>query len=641
MKRYSLLSSIFIAATLLLTSIALWVPLTDAHDMDTSFSVVENTRGPITFDAWTYTYSISSTDSDSTQLEMGAVQTGTNDTKWQDLQFKSQNIPDYENPADANQDNTYGITLALESNIDGSTHTHDITISVTDVAAPSKMSAPTLEAQVTGDVKVSWTAVSHAYLTGYEVHWTNANDSSDTGSGTAGSSVTWTTIIHTVLTGGATYNIKIRALSSEGNGAWSDTASVTTLSTEQVDDPDPVGDPDPVDDSDPLGHLLAADVLPGLSSELAASLAESITMDSVIFNELFNATMDTQDWLELRNVSDTDVSLKDWGLTLTTGAGEQVFTFPDGTVLPAGEVLLLVNADPSTTDADSSYLVTEGFLLPQSDFMLLLSSPSGYEDVAGNYVVDDGTPTPGMPVLTLDQAWYRLKPAVIGYRPEAWDASPTPDGTPGQRTVIVGDVNADGIVNILDLVLVASQFGETGDTPADVNADGEVNVQDLVSIANAWNAIAAAPSRNTASAQQVQAWLTLARRDVASAVQTSLPDGFSYTRGIQTLEQLVQALAPKETALLANYPNPFNPETWIPYQLAQPSDVTVRIYASNGAVVRTLALGHQAAGRYQSRSHAAYWDGKNELGETVASGIYFYTLTAGDFTATRKMLIQK
>ena len=637
MKRHSLSSSIFIVALLLLASLAFWAPLTDAHDMDTSFDIVENTRGPIKFDAWTYTYSIDSTDSDSTQLEMGAVQTGANDTKWQELQFKSQNIPDYENPADADSNNVYDITLALESNIDGSTHTHDITISVTDVAAPSKMSAPTLEAQVTGDVKVSWTAVSHSALTGYEVDWTNTDDSSDTGSGTAGSSVTWTTIIHTLLTDGATYNIKIRALSSEGNSPWSDTASVTTLSTEEpLDSPD-----DPQGDEDPLGQLLAADVLPGLSSELVAILSESITMDSVIFNELFNGSTDTQDWLELRNVSDTDVSLDDWGLTLITVAGEQVLTFPVGTMLPAGEVLLLVNTDPSATDADIPYLVTEGFLLPASDFTLLLSSPSGYEDAAGNYFVNDGTITPRTAMLTLDQAWYRLKPAVIGYRPEAWTASATVDGTPGQRVVLLGDVNGDGIVNILDLVLVASQFGETGETPADVNGDGTVNVQDLVSVANAWNSVAAAPSGTTASAQQVQAWLALARQGVTPAVQASLPDGFSYERGIQTLEQLVQALAPKETALLANYPNPFNPETWIPYQLAQPADVTVRIYAATGAVVRTLDLGHQVAGRYQSRGQAAYWDGRNAFGETVASGLYFYTLTAGDFTATRKMLIQK
>ena len=98
---------------------------------------------------------------------------------------------------------------------------------------------------------------------------------------------------------------------------------------------------------------------------------------------------------------------------------------------------------------------------------------------------------------------------------------------------------------------------------------------------------------------------------------------------------------PDETTLRANYPNPFNPETWIPYQLAKPADVTLRIYAANGALVRTLTLGHLPAGIYHSRSRAAYWDGRNELGEKVASGIYFYTLSAGDFTATRKMLIVK
>ena len=107
------------------------------------------------------------------------------------------------------------------------------------------------------------------------------------------------------------------------------------------------------------------------------------------------------------------------------------------------------------------------------------------------------------------------------------------------------------------------------------------------------------------------------------------------------LEQLARALTPETTALLANYPNPFNPETWIPYQLSKAADVTVTIYASDGSVVRTLALGHQAAGMYKHRSHAAYWDGKNELGESVASGLYFYTLTADEFAATRRMLILK
>ena len=101
------------------------------------------------------------------------------------------------------------------------------------------------------------------------------------------------------------------------------------------------------------------------------------------------------------------------------------------------------------------------------------------------------------------------------------------------------------------------------------------------------------------------------------------------------------AMVPDRTHLLTNYPNPFNPETWIPYQLAEPTDVTVTIYDINGRVVRHLDLGHQRAGIYQSKGRAAYWDGRNAYGEPVASGLYFYTLTAGDFSATKKMLIRK
>ena len=115
----------------------------------------------------------------------------------------------------------------------------------------------------------------------------------------------------------------------------------------------------------------------------------------------------------------------------------------------------------------------------------------------------------------------------------------------------------------------------------------------------------------------------------------------AFKQGIKNLENLLASLIPEETALFANYPNPFNPETWIPYQLAEPADVTLAIYDMNGQLVRRLVVGHQAAGMYQSRSRAAYWDGRNQLGESVASGLYFYTLTAGDFTETRRMLILK
>ncbi|MDE0044170.1 MAG: T9SS type A sorting domain-containing protein, partial [Candidatus Poribacteria bacterium] len=111
--------------------------------------------------------------------------------------------------------------------------------------------------------------------------------------------------------------------------------------------------------------------------------------------------------------------------------------------------------------------------------------------------------------------------------------------------------------------------------------------------------------------------------------------------GVLMLEQLVAVLTPEESALLPNYPNPFNPETWIPYQLSRDAEVTLTIYDANGFTVRRLDLGHQLVGYYSERGKAVHWDGRNDLGESVASGVYFYHLNAGDFSATRKMLILK
>ena len=215
-----------------------------------------------------------------------------------------------------------------------------------------------------------------------------------------------------------------------------------------------------------------------------------------------------------------------------------------------------------------------------------------------------------------------------------------PHGIVSQVPPIIAmeDVNRDGTVNILDLVLIASNLGQTGENPADVNGDGVVNIRDLVLVAGVLEDAAAAPSLHLHALEMltsadVKAWLS-------EVQQLGLTDTTSQ-RGILFLETFLAAMVPKETVLLANYPNPFNPETWIPYQLAKPADVKVSIYATDGALVRTLALGHQAIGVYQSRGRAAYWDGRNALGEPVASGVYFYTLTAGEFIATRRMLILK
>ena len=144
------------------------------------------------------------------------------------------------------------------------------------------------------------------------------------------------------------------------------------------------------------------------------------------------------------------------------------------------------------------------------------------------------------------------------------------------------------------------------------------------------NIAMAAPSAQPMSLTNYPAFQSL-----SPEAQAYLLQHFGASMGIETWQ------LPEQTSLLPNYPNPFNPETWIPYQLAESADVTVKIYDIHGRVVRNLDLGHQRAGIYHTRSRAAYWDGRNAQGEPVASGVYFYTLKAGDFSATRKMLIRK
>ena len=206
-----------------------------------------------------------------------------------------------------------------------------------------------------------------------------------------------------------------------------------------------------------------------------------------------------------------------------------------------------------------------------------------------------------------------------------------------------GDVNRDGQVNVLDMILVSRHFGEDASVnpQADVNRDGIINIQDLIVVAQhlGESTVSVAPSviavinNEELTPTMVQAWITQA--------QVADDGSIAFQQGIATLERLLALFIPEETALLHNYPNPFNPETWIPYQLAEPAEVTLTIHSVNGTLVRTLLLGYQPAGIYQTRTRAAYWDGKNQVGEPVASGVYFYTLTAGDFNATRKMLIRK
>ena len=205
---------------------------------------------------------------------------------------------------------------------------------------------------------------------------------------------------------------------------------------------------------------------------------------------------------------------------------------------------------------------------------------------------------------------------------------------------LVEDVSGDGVVNVQDLVFVASNFGKTGENDADVNGDGVVNIIDLIIVASHLGESTAAASSildveglHGLNPAMIQAWIERA--------QIEDDDSVAFQLGIAKLQSLLALLIPEETVLLPNYPNPFNPETWIPYQLAEPSEVRIGIYDIRGSLVRELDLGHQREGYYTSRSRAAYWDGRNAVSEPVASGLYFYTLTAGDFSATRKMIIRK
>ena len=176
----------------------------------------------------------------------------------------------------------------------------------------------------------------------------------------------------------------------------------------------------------------------------------------------------------------------------------------------------------------------------------------------------------------------------------------------------MGDVNADGNVNIFDLVLVAGNFGQSLLAAPAMAAKIELTTDQKHHIASAVDQLESNSNRSDAEEM------------VLGVLQAILPERL-----------------PSQTQLLANYPNPFNPETWIPFQLAQDSIVTAKLYDLTGKQIRMIELGHLPAGNYVESGKAIYWDGKTETGELVSSGTYFYQIDAGDYTETRKMVILK
>ena len=401
-------------------------------------------------------------------------------------------------------------------------------------------------------------------------------------------------------------------------------------------------------------------------------------------------------WIEISNSGAKPINLTGWTLTIQNVDSEDLLgpvtatinfrdaTFDDAPRIWPNDVLLIVT---SATDDNSGGLVEDQvydlrwredlgisfwttWLSAEGFYIRLTDADGNLVDEAGNlegdvlqwklpYTENRGRTRAGNRTSLIRR--YANSLPLDGTQVGSWitatDANLTADqltyygdrddiSTPGIGIIINEistqfieyDVNQDGVVNISDLVLVAGRLGQSGPNAADVNGDGVVNIQDLILVASALGQTQAAPSLHPASlemftAADIQEWL-------AEAHGLDLTDP-KLQSGIRFLEQLLSVLVPKETELLPNYPNPFNPETWIPYRLAEDAFVALVIYDQRGSVVRRFNVGHQTASVYESRSQAIYWDGRNEVGDRVASGIYFYTLTAGDYSATRKLVILK
>ena len=209
------------------------------------------------------------------------------------------------------------------------------------------------------------------------------------------------------------------------------------------------------------------------------------------------------------------------------------------------------------------------------------------------------------------------------------------------------DINQDGIVNILDLVLVGQNLGQkpASNPRADVNKDGQVNVLDLVLVAERLGekVVSAAPAQmetiTSGSSHEEIIVIRRALRELESVSEKSPNVKITIQFLRLWLENANRSVA--TTKLLPNYPNPFNPETWIPYQLAEAADVNVKIYDVSGRLVRTVSVGFKPVGYYLTRERAAYWDGRNDIGESVSSGVYFLQFVGGDFTATQRVVIVK
>ena len=610
-----------------------------------TFSVAENTTAVGT---------VVATDADSQDSVTYAITGGADSSKFAittagELTFAA--APNYEapgdivstDPANAAGNNEYILVVTATSGTGARqlTATQTLTITVTDVTEPpGKPGTPTVTAAATTptSLNVSWTAPPNTgpAITAYNLQYRKNNEANWTSSDYAGTE-TRTTL--TGLTPGTPYDVQVLAKNDEGDGPWSESGRSTT----------------------------SPNAVPTFTSAATFSVTENATAVGTVV------------------ATDADSADNVTGYTITGGADGAKFAITNAGVLTfvaapdydnAGDAL---STDPANVAGNNEYIVvvtaTSGTAArvqsaTQTLTITVTNVPAPGKPAAPTVTVASHTsldvnwtaPTNTGPAIDEYNVQYRAGTtgrftdanytgtatnttltglaAGTSYQVQVRAVSPEGEGpwsdaSAATTTYQAEDVDSSGDVDINDLVAVVENFGSATPGRNDVDSDGDVDADDIRRVFNELldtEAAAGAPAL-THTAKTLQHYL---QQTKARGV------GANFQRGLAVLEELLEPfLIPDASSLLHNYPNPFNPETWFPYQLAAASDVTFAIYSVDGRLVRTLSLGYQAAGVYRSRSRAAYWDGRNALGESVASGVYFYTLTAGDFIATGKMLIRK
>jgi hypothetical protein len=322
------------------------------------------------------------------------------------------------------------------------------------------------------------------------------------------------------------------------------------------------------------------------------------------------------------------LAVKGWVFDRDTGDG-------DGLAEPGEQVAVRARlSNVGNTDAanvvvtlssgDANVTVTE-------DTVTHATWPGGVARNNFGFVVDLGAG------LTSSSVALDLNVTADGGGP--WDFSFTiPVSLPAAPTALAapGDIDTDGMVGIRDILALAALYGEPSalHRHADLNGDGTLDIEDMVAVHDVRDdVIVGAPVAGHSLVRLVERWQREGRRaDDGSAV---------FREGLPALDALLASLRPGATALLPNFPNPYNPETWIPFDLAEAGDVTIRVYDLRGQLTRRLELGYIHPGKYRDRATAAHWDGRNEFGEAVASGVYLYEMRVGAHREMRRMVMRK